>query len=229
VTFRQTKRGAAVLGLFLGLALAVSAAAQPQAPERPSGRTAKQAASARHQMVATANPLATDAGLLMLRRGGSAVDAAIAAQMVLNLVEPQSSGIGGGALMLVHDPRRKTLVAYDGRETAPAAARPDRFLDRNGTPLRHFDAVVGGRSVGVPGTLRVLELAHRSHGRLAWATLFDPAIRLAEDGFVVSHRLSGAIAAAIAAIAFAARHRHRRAASRCCKSWACWSDSTWVR
>jgi gamma-glutamyltranspeptidase/glutathione hydrolase len=195
VTFRQTKRGAAVLGLFLGLALAVSAAAQPQAPERPSGRTAKEAASARHQMVATANPLATDAGLLMLRRGGSAVDAAIAAQMVLNLVEPQSSGIGGGALMLVHDPRGKTLVAYDGRETAPAAARPDRFLDRNGTPLRHFDAVVGGRSVGVPGTLRVLELAHRSHGRLAWATLFDPAIRLAEDGFVVSRRLSGAIAA----------------------------------
>jgi gamma-glutamyltranspeptidase/glutathione hydrolase len=195
VTFRQTKRGATVLGLFWGLALAVSAAAQPQALERPPGSTAKQAASARHQMVATANPLATDAGLLMLRRGGSAVDAAIAAQMVLNLVEPQSSGIGGGALMLVHDPRRKSLVAYDGRETAPAAARPDRFLDRNGSPLHHFDAVVGGRSVGVPGTLRMLELAHRSHGRLDWATLFDPAIRLAENGFVVSRRLSGAIAA----------------------------------
>ena len=195
MTFRQTKRGATVLGLFWGLALAVSAAAQPQALERPPGSTAKQAASARHQMVATANPLATDAGLLMLRRGGSAVDAAIAAQMVLNLVEPQSSGIGGGALMLVHDPRRKSLVAYDGRETAPAAARPDRFLDRNGSPLHHFDAVVGGRSVGVPGTLRMLELAHRSHGRLDWATLFDPAIRLAENGFVVSRRLSGAIAA----------------------------------
>jgi len=195
VTFRQTKRGATVLGLFCGLALAVGVATQPQAVERPSGWTAKQAASARHQMVATANPLATDAGLLMLRRGGSAVDAAIAAQMVLNLVEPQSSGIGGGSLMLVHDPRGKTLVAYDGRETAPAAARPERFLDRNGTPLRHFDAVVGGRSVGVPGTLRMLELAHRSHGRLAWASLFDPAIRLAENGFVVSRRLSGAIAA----------------------------------
>ena len=167
MTFRQTKRGATVLGLFWGLALAVSAAAQPQAPERPSGRTAKQAVSARHQMVATANPLATDAGLLILRQGGSAVDAAIAAQMVLNLVEPQSSGIGGGALMLVHDARGKTLVAYDGRETAPAAARPERFLDRNGAPLRFFDAVVGGRSVGVPGTLRMLELAHRRHGRLA--------------------------------------------------------------
>jgi gamma-glutamyltranspeptidase / glutathione hydrolase len=195
VTFRQTKRGAAVLGLFLGFTLAVSAAAQPQAPERPSGRTAKQAVSARHQMVATANPLATDTGDAILRRGGSAVDAAIAVQMVLNLVEPQSSGIGGGAFMLVHDARRKTLLVYDGRETAPAAARPDRFLDAAGRPMRFFEAVVGGRSVGVPGTLRMLELAHRRHGRLAWASLFEPAIRLAEQGFVVSRRLSKAIGA----------------------------------
>jgi gamma-glutamyltranspeptidase/glutathione hydrolase len=184
-----------LLALFLGLALALSAAAQTHPPERPSGRSVKQAASARHQMVATANPLATNAGLRMLRRGGSAVDAAIAAQMVLNLVEPQSSGIGGGALMLVHDARRKTLLAYDGRETAPAAARPDRFLDHAGKPLRFFDAVVGGRSVGVPGTLRMLELAHRQYGRLPWATLFAPAIELAEQGFVVSRRLSRAIAA----------------------------------
>ena len=146
-------------------------------------------------MVATANPLATDAGDAILRRGGSAVDAAIAVQMVLNLVEPQSSGIGGGAFMLVHDARRRTLVAYDGRETAPAAARPDRFLDPTGRPMRFFDAVVGGRSVGVPGTLRMLELAHRRHGRLAWASLFEPAIRLAERGFVVSRRLSRAIGA----------------------------------
>jgi gamma-glutamyltranspeptidase/glutathione hydrolase len=184
-----------LLALFLGLTLALAAAGQTRPPERPSGRSIKQAASARHDMVATANPLATDAGLRMLRRGGSAVDAAIAAQMVLNLVEPQSSGIGGGALMLVHDPRRKTLLAYDGRETAPAAARPDRFLDRAGRPLRFFDAVVGGRSVGVPGTLRMLELAHRRYGRLPWATLFAPAIELAEHGFVVSPRLSRAIAA----------------------------------
>ena len=134
-------------------------------------------------MVATANPLATDAGDAILRRGGSAVDAAIAVQMVLNLVEPQSSGIGGGAFMLVHDARRKTPLVYDGRETAPAAARPDRFLD------------AAGRSVGVPGTLRMLELAHRRHGRLAWASLFEPAIRLAEQGFVVSRRLSKAIGA----------------------------------
>ena len=195
MTFRQTKHRAALLGLFWGLALSLAAEAQPQAPERPSGWTAKQAASARHQMVATANPLATDAGDTILRRGGSAVDAAIAVQMVLNLVEPQSSGIGGGAFMLVHDARRKTLVVYDGRETAPAAARPDRFLDSEGRPLRFFDAVVGGRSVGVPGTLRMLELAHRRHGRLAWASLFEPAIRLAERGFVVSRRLSRAIGA----------------------------------
>lgn len=145
-------------------------------------------------MVAAANPLATDAGYRILRRGGSAVDAAIAVQMVLNLVEPQSSGIGGGAFMLVHDARRGALVAYDGRETAPAAAKADRFLDAAGKPLRFFDAVVGGRSVGVPGTLRMLELAHRRHGRLPWAALFDPAIRLAEQGFAVSPRLSGAIA-----------------------------------
>jgi gamma-glutamyltranspeptidase/glutathione hydrolase len=195
VTFRQPKRGAVPLALFLGLALSLGAAAEPNAPERPSGPTAQQAASARHQMVATANPLATDAGDGILRRGGTAIDAAIAVQMVLNLVEPQSSGIGGGAFMLVHDARRKALVVYDGRETAPAAARPDRFLDSTGRPLRFFAAVVGGRSVGVPGTLRMLELAHRRHGRLPWASLFEPAIRLAEHGFVVSPRLSAAIRA----------------------------------
>ena len=195
MTFRQPKRGAVPLALFLGLALSLGAAAEPNAPERPSGPTAKQAASARHQMVATANPLATDAGDAILRRGGTAIDAAIAVQMVLNLVEPQSSGIGGGAFMLVHDARRKALVVYDGRETAPAAARPDRFLDSTGRPLRFFAAVVGGRSVGVPGTLRMLELAHRRHGRLPWASLFEPAIRLAEHGFVVSPRLSAAIRA----------------------------------
>lgn len=194
MTLRHPKCGVALGAFFLGVALAVTASAQSPPPERPSGRAAKQAVSARHQMVATANPLATQAGQLILRRGGSAVDAAIAVQMVLNLVEPQSSGIGGGALMLVHDARRKTVLAYDGRETAPAAARPDRFLDASGKPLRFFDAVVGGRSVGVPGTLRMLELAHRRHGRLAWAALFGPAIRLAEQGFVVSRRLSRAIA-----------------------------------
>jgi gamma-glutamyltranspeptidase/glutathione hydrolase len=110
-------------------------------------------------MVATANPLSTAAGYAVLRQGGSAVDAAVAIQMVLNLVEPQSSGIGGGAFMLVHDARRGKPLVYDGRETAPVAARPDRFLDESGRPLRFFAAVVGGRSVGVPGTLRMLGAA----------------------------------------------------------------------
>ena len=183
MTFRQTKRGATVLGLFLGLALAVSAAAQPQAPERPSGWTAKQAASARHQMVATANPLATDAGDAILRRGGSAVDAAIAVQMVLNLVEPQSSGIGGGAFMLVHD------AARGKRCSLTTAARPRRrrrgptvfSTPRGGRCVSSTRSSAGARSA-CPGTLRMLELAHRSHGRLAWASLFEPAIRLAEQG-----------------------------------------------
>ncbi len=146
-------------------------------------------------MVAAANPLAVEAGLRMLRQGGSAVDAAIAAQLVLNLVEPQSSGIGGGAFMLVHDAARRRLVAYDGRETAPAAATPDRFLDPSGKPLAFAAAVVGGRSVGVPGTVALLEQAHRRHGRLPWARLFVPAIELAEHGFAVSPRLNALIAA----------------------------------
>jgi gamma-glutamyltranspeptidase/glutathione hydrolase len=195
VTPRHPIRRRAALTLVVGLALSLGAAAQPHPPEPATGSTPKQAVSARHEMVATANPLATDAGYEILRRGGTAVDAAIAAQMVLNLVEPQSSGIGGGAFLLVHDARRGKLIAYDGRETAPAAARPDRFLDETGKPLHFFDAVVGGRSVGVPGALRMLELAHRRHGRLSWAALFDPAIRLAAGGFAVSPRLHAEIAA----------------------------------
>ncbi len=139
-------------------------------------------------MVAAANPLAAEAGQRMLARGGSAVDAAIAVQLVLGLVEPQSSGLGGGSMLLVHDARAKRLLAYDGREIAPAAARPDRFL-KDGKPREFHDAVIGGRSVGVPGTVRLLETAHRRHGRLEWSTLFVPAIDLAERGFAVSPRL----------------------------------------
>ncbi|MBI4756072.1 MAG: gamma-glutamyltransferase [Betaproteobacteria bacterium] len=142
-------------------------------------------------MVVTANPVATAAAVEMLRGGGSAVDAAVAAQMVLNLVEPQSSGIGGGVFLLAYDGARRRLTAYDGRETAPAAAGPELFLDAGGRPLEFHTAAVGGRAVGVPGVLRALELAHRSHGRLPWAVLFEPAIRLAEGGFPVSRRLHG--------------------------------------
>ena len=162
----------------------------------PAGLAAQAAepARARKHMIVTANPLATGAGLKALRAGGSAIDAAVAAQMVLTLVEPQSSGIGGGAFLVHFDKEASRITSYDGRETAPAAARPDRFLDASGKPLAYFEAVVGGRSVGVPGTLRVLELAHRKHGKLPWASLFEDAIRLAEEGFPVPPRLARALA-----------------------------------
>ena len=145
-------------------------------------------------MVATANPHASRAGVEMLRAGGSALDAAIAAQMVLNLVEPQSSGIGGGAFVLHWDEASRRISAYDGRETAAAAARPDRFLRDDGAPMTLPEAIDSGRSVGVPGVLRVLGLAHARHGRLPWRRLFEPAIRLAEEGFAVSPRLHRQIA-----------------------------------
>lgn len=158
-----------------------------QAPEAASGYTEKPGWSAQRFMVAAANPLATDAGYQVLKAGGSAVDAAIAVQMVLTLVEPQSSGIGGGLFLVHHDGRK--LQSFDGRETAPAAATPELFM-KDGKPLAFMAGVVGGRSVGVPGTLRALELAHRQHGKLAWKALFDPAITLAEEGFVISPRLA---------------------------------------
>ena len=141
-------------------------------------------------MVAAANPNAAEAGRAILRAGGSAVDAAIAMQMVLNVVEPQSSGIGGGAFLLHHDASAGETTAYDGRETAPASASQDLFLDDAGEAQPFFEAVVGGKSVGVPGLVRMLEAAHRDHGRLPWKDLFSPAIRLAKDGFEVSPRLN---------------------------------------
>ncbi len=150
----------------------------------------------RRHMIATANGHATAAGLEMLRAGGGAVDAAIAAQLVLNLVEPQSSGIGGGAFLLHYREADRRVEAYDGRETAPGGARADMFLAADGTPLKFYDAVVGGKSVGVPGVLRMLEAAHRDHGKLAWARLFRPAIALADDGFEISPRLHRFIASA---------------------------------
>ncbi len=150
--------------------------------------------TAKTQMIAAANPLASRAGLDILRQGGSALDAAVAVQMVLNAVEPQSSGIGGGAFLLYYDAAARRVIAYDGRETAPLAAGPDLFLEPDGKPLKFFEAVVGGRSVGVPGVLRMLELAHERHGRLPWADLFAPAIDIAENGFAVSPRLNSLIA-----------------------------------
>jgi gamma-glutamyltranspeptidase/glutathione hydrolase len=169
------------------LAACTSVAPAPLPPAAPE-------TVAQHQIVVAAHPLAVEAGREILREGGSAVDAAIAVQMVLTLVEPQSSGIGGGGFMLHYDPKGKRIESYDGRETAPASAKPDMFLDAEGKPLPFFDAVVGGLSVGVPGDLRMLELAHREHGKLPWAQLFAPAIKLAEDGFPISPRLAREIA-----------------------------------
>ena len=158
-----------------------------QQPEAASELQARPGWSARKFAVAAANPLAADAGSRILKAGGSAVDAAIAVQMVLTLVEPQSSGIGGGAFLLHHDGR--TVEAFDGRETAPAAADEQLFIGAGGKPLPFDDTVVGGRAVGVPGVVRMLEMAHRQHGRLPWARLFEPAIELAEQGFRISPRL----------------------------------------
>ena len=184
---------------MLAAALAIAAPAFGQAPvgardpepavALPWAGPARTAATAKSYMVAAANPVAVEAGLEMLRTGGSAADAAIAVQLVLNLVEPQSSGIGGGAFALHWQAATRRLQTYDGREAAPAAAKPDRFLE-DGQPLPFGDAVFGGLSVGVPGTVRLLEALHKEHGKLPWAQLFAPAIRVAERGFHVSPRLN---------------------------------------
>ena len=140
-------------------------------------------------MIAAANPYAAAAGRDMLAKGGSAVDAAIATQMILTLVEPQSSGIGGGAFLLHFDGAMRELETYDGREMAPAAVQEDHFLKKDGTKKKFYEAVVGGGSVGAPGVVAMLELAHMDHGKLTWEELFTPAIKLARDGFPISKRL----------------------------------------
>ncbi|HZO14165.1 MAG TPA: gamma-glutamyltransferase, partial [Polyangiaceae bacterium] len=157
------------------------------APEAATGWRIVAGVRGERQVVVAAHPEAARAGQRVLREGGNALDASIAMAIMLTLVEPQSSGIGGGALLLHWDGRK--LRAYDGRETAPAAATGDMFLDKRGKPREFTDAVVGGLSVGVPGEIAVLELAHRAHGKLPWAKLFAPAIELAEKGFPISERL----------------------------------------
>lgn len=169
------------------LALPVHAQSQASAPARAIAKASR-------YMVAAADPRAVDAGLAMLDKGGSAVDAMIAAQLVLTLVQPQASGIGGGGYLLVHDAKTGKPAAYDGRETAPAGAVPTLFLGPDGKPMTAQEAVVGGRSVGVPGTVRLLEVAHARHGKLPWSTLFQPAIALAEKGFALSARVHRLIA-----------------------------------
>lgn len=174
------------------LALLIHAAAWadlPAQPEAASGFIRQQEARGRLFMAVTANRHATDAAVEILNAGGTAADAVIAAQLVLNLVEPQSSGLGGGGFLLYYDAREGRLRAYDGRETAPAAAGPERFIGANGKPLGFYDAAVGGQSVGVPGLPALIELAYRNHGRLPWPRLFAPAMRLAVEGFPMSSRL----------------------------------------
>jgi len=156
-----------------------------------------QPAAAQKAMVAAANPLATEAGLQVLREGGTAVDAAVAIQATLGLVEPQSSGLGGGAFMVFYDARTKRVIAYDGREWAPAGASPDMFLGPDGKPLPFFQAVLSGRSAGAPGAIAMLHLAQKEHGLLSWESLFGPSEKLADEGFVVSPRLAGYIAGTV--------------------------------
>ncbi len=182
--------GLALAGLAAGSA-APALAQSAAAPEGATGRVERSLGYAAKHMVAAANPLAADAGREILRAGGSAVDAAIAVQLVLNLVEPQSSGIGGGAFMVHWDQAQRKTTTLDGRETAPSAAKPERFLLPDGRPQPFMAAVIGGRSVGVPGTVRLLEDAHKHWGKLPWAAVFAPAIKLAEDGFSISPRLNG--------------------------------------
>ena len=171
-----------VLALFLAALLAGCATPDTRAAETAAGGG----------MVAAANPLAVEAGLKVLRAGGGAVDAAVAVQATLGLVEPQSSGLAGGAFMVVYDARTKTVTAYDGRETAPAAATPALFLGPEGRPLPFGQAVASGRSTGAPGVVAMLGLAHEDHGRLAWKALFGEAERLARDGFPAPGRLAAA-------------------------------------
>src|SRR5206468_4335804 len=186
---------------------------------------ARDAVTAKQFIVSAAHPLAAEAGYAVLQLGGSALDAAVAVQMVLGLVEPESSGIGGGAFLLHWSEQEKRLRTYDGRETAPAAARPDRFLDAGKKPKEFYAAAVGGRSVGVPGVLRLLELAHRQHGRLPWSELLQDAMFAAEEGFVMSPGTAPGTAGRFADPtgdgACARWARPAPAASLCCRSWVC--------
>ncbi|WLI30192.1 gamma-glutamyltransferase [Pseudomonas rhodesiae] len=193
--FSISRRQLTVIAATLALtACHTSVNEQPPAPELGSGyRTDLTTRHAERHMAAAANPLAAQAGREMLRQGGSAIDAAIAMQAVLTLVEPQSSGIGGGAFIMLWD--GETVHAYDGRETAPAGATGQLFLNADGKPMAFPEAQIGGRSVGTPGVLRALEMAHKKTGHLQWAKLFEPAIRLAEQGFAISPRLHSLIAA----------------------------------
>lgn len=182
--YRRYLCAAAALLILAGPARAASD------PEGESQKIAKQEVVTHKYMAVAANPLASKAGADMIAAGGSAADAAIAAQLVLTLVEPQSSGLGGGGFLTFYDHATDKVVVYDGRETAPASAKEDLFLGPDAQPLQFIDAGIGGRPVGVPGIVRLMEAVHKDYGKLPWAKLFEPAIKLAEGGFAVSPRLN---------------------------------------
>ena len=169
------------LAVFIPNETTAQDAADAIAPEFSSGVTEKELVHAENFMVVAANPHASKAGFDILSNGGNAIDAMVAVQLVLGLVEPQSSGIGGGAFLVYFDAQSNKLTTFDGRETAPLAATPDLFLDANGQPLPFFDAVIGGRSVGTPGTVKLLYETHQRYGQLPWKSLFEPAINLARN------------------------------------------------
>ena len=172
-----------------GVVFVSSAFAAIIQPEPASKVHAKKLIFAQDYIAVTANPLASKAAAKILEEGGNAIDAAIAAQMVLNVVEPQSSGIGGGGFLLYYDAKTKRVHSFDGRETAPEKMNPDVFLDENTMPLPFLEAVQGGMSVGVPGLLRMLGDVHKLYGEKSWDVLFEPAIALSEEGFLLSERL----------------------------------------
>ncbi|MDO6582450.1 gamma-glutamyltransferase [Photobacterium sp. 2_MG-2023] len=187
------KRTSLALALTCAL-LSVSAYSEQAtdliAPEGATGFQRNAQVTGKEWMIATANPYASDAGAAILAKGGNAIDAMIAAQLVLGLTEPQSSGLGGGAFLVYWDSKEAALTTFDGRETAPAEVTPQLFQDDKGTPLSFYDAVVGGRSVGTPGTVKLMWHTHQRLGKLPWKDLFEPAITLARDGFTVSPRLA---------------------------------------
>lgn len=180
--------------LLSGPLYASSQIADSVAPEAASGFAEKTSLSAENYMVTAANPLAVQAGYSVLKNGGNAADAMVAVQAMLGLVEPQSSGLGGGAFLVYYDAASGQLTTFDGRETAPQNATPELFQNSDGQPLKFYDAVVGGRSVGTPGTVKLMAEIHQRYGSQDWAALLQPAEQTARQGFRVSPRLAGSIA-----------------------------------
>ena len=190
-TFLRTS-AALALGVIAG-----TASAQDPAPEYGYGWEDKDSVSGTEFMVSAANPIAAKAGYDVLAAGGTAADAMIAVQLMLNLVEPQSSGIGGGAFMLYWDAESETLTTFDAREKAPAKATPERFLNAEGEKIPFAEAISGGQAVGVPGILRLMEVTHNLYGKKDWASLFQSTIEQAENGFEVSPRMANSIQSTI--------------------------------